>query len=119
MKDLEAGKPVKAKAVLTPKAANKGIHWEYRVFGMLSKEHRDHMESICSTPLESGNVEDSYLWSPGCRANIKIRRKKLKFKHLLETTPDGFELWEEGKHLKFKFPLEGFRLRTAGERLVR
>ena len=87
-------------------AANKGIHWEYRVFGVLLDEHRARLESFCQTSVLAGSVRDRYIWSPGCAANIKIRRKKLKLKHLLEAAPDGFELWDEGKHLKFKFPLD-------------
>ena len=93
-------------AILGSKPMNKGIHWEWRVFGILPREHRSHIERMCSTPLESSDVTDKYLWSTSCKANIKIRRKRLKFKHLLRTTPDGFELWEEGKHLKYKFPLD-------------
>jgi hypothetical protein len=106
MTSLVAGKPVDDQAIHGTTPANKGIHWEYRVFGVLSKEYRGRLESFCTTPPESGSLRDRYLWSPGCGANIKIRRKKLKFKHLLQSTPDGFELWDEGKHLKFKFPLD-------------
>ena len=106
MTSLVAGKPDNDKAIHGTTAANKGIHWEYRVFGVLSKEYRRRLESVCTTPPESGSLKDRYLWSPGRGANIKIRRKKLKFKHLLQSTPDGFELWDEGKHLKFKFPLD-------------
>ena len=100
------GKTLNDKAIHGTRPANKGIHWEYRVFGTLSKEHRARLESICKTTPEYGGLKDRYLWSPGCVANIKIRKKKLKLKHLLQTTPDGFELWDEGKHLKFNFPLD-------------
>ncbi len=93
-------------AILGSNPMNKGIHWEWRVFGILSQEHRSHIESMCSSPLELSNVTDKYLWSTSCRVNIKIRRKTLKFKRLLMTSPDGFELWEEGRHLKYKFPLD-------------
>ncbi len=87
---------------------NKGIHWEWRAFGILSKEHRTHIERTCSAPLKSNGVTDKYLWrAAGCKANVKIRRKKLKFKRLLEEIAgEGFELWEEGKHLEYKFPLD-------------
>ena len=85
---------------------DRGIHWEWRVFGLLSKEHRSHIERMCSGPLESSDVTDKYLWSANCKANIKIRRETLKFKHLLKTTRDGCELWDEGQHLKYKFPLD-------------
>lgn len=105
MKSLKTGKPVTDRPVLGTRPPNKGIHWEYRVFGVLSTEHRAHVKSVCSTPLDSGTVTDRYLWNPDWAANIKIRGKKLKFKHLLGTTPDGFELWEEGGHLEFEFPL--------------
>ena len=93
-------------AILGSKPVDKGIHWEWRVFGIISREHRSHIERMCSTPLESSDVTDKYLWSASCKANIKIRRETLKFKHLLKTTRDGCELWDEGQHLKYKFPLD-------------
>ncbi len=93
-------------AIHTGRPMNKGIHWEWRAFGVLSQEYRTHIEGICSTPLELSDVTDKYLWNPSCKANIKIRRKTLKFKHLLMTSPDGFELWEEARHLKYRFPLD-------------
>ncbi len=104
--DVTTSQSVNDGAILGSKRMNKGIHWEWRVFGILSPEHRSHIERICSTALESSDVTDKYLWSTNCKANIKIRRKTLKFKHLLKTTSDGFELWEEGRHLKYKFPLD-------------
>ena len=107
MANLKTVKPETKKAIPGAKTPNKGIHWEYRLFGTLSKNDRTRLESVCSTPVESGDVKDRYLWSAGCASNIKIRKKKLKFKRLLEATPDGFELWDEGKHLKFNFPLDG------------
>ncbi len=103
---VTTGQSANDAAILGSKPMNKGIHWEWRVFGILSQEHRSHIERMCSTPLESSDVTDKYLWSSSCKANIKIRRKTLKFKHMLKTTSDGFELWEEGKHLKYKFPLD-------------
>ena len=103
----KSGAAAKRAADTGIKAANKGIHWEWRIFGMLSPDQRHHIESICSVPFKSKAVIDKYLWSQGCKTNVKIRSKTLKFKHLLRTTPDGFELWEEGKHLKYRFPLGG------------
>ena len=61
---------------------------------------------MCSTPLESSDVTDKYLWSANCKANIKIRGETLKFKHLLKATRDGCELWDEGQHLKYNLPLD-------------
>ena len=89
-----------------PNRLNKGIHWEWRGFGKLLKAHRREMEAACAMPLPPTSVTDQYLWTPNSTANVKIRRKRLKFKRLVKRMPGGFELWEEGKHLKYKFPLD-------------
>jgi hypothetical protein len=72
----------------------------------MTGEYRARLEGMCSEPIKASDVTDKYLWSPGYAANIKIRRKTLKFKHLLKATTDGFELWDEGKFLRFKFPID-------------
>lgn len=86
-------------------AANKGIHWEWRAFGRLLPEQRLDIENFCSEFIKEKKVTDQYLWRPDTTANIKIRKKKLKFKRFLRATGDGFEQWDEGEHLTFNFPL--------------
>jgi hypothetical protein len=80
-------------------------HWEYRVFGKLRRKIKRYIRKYQPTTNTESTLYDEYLWAPGCKANIKLRRNKMKFKYLAETTPDGFELWAEDPALKFAFPL--------------
>jgi hypothetical protein len=92
---------------------SKGTHWEWRVFGTLPADERKHVEKQCSAFVREKIVIDEYLWHDDCRANVKIRKKKLKFKNLIEFTADGCQLWREDALSKFTFPLK----RAAIERL--
>jgi hypothetical protein len=92
---------------------SKGTHWEWRVFGTLPADERKHVERQCTEFVREKILIDEYLWHDDCRANVKIRKKKLKFKHLIEFTADGCQLWREDESSKFTFPLK----RSAIERL--
>jgi len=81
-------------------------HWEWRVFGKLPVLPDELLAGCKKKKRKSKELVDQYLWRPGCQANIKIRKKKLKIKELVRTTDDGFELWIESRALKFSFPLE-------------
>jgi polyphosphate kinase 2 len=85
---------------------SKGIHWEWRVFGTLSAEDRNRIKGRCTDLVREKTLTDAYLWHAGTRGNVKIRKNKLKFKHLLKSTEDGCQLWREDKSIKFKFPLK-------------
>jgi polyphosphate kinase len=84
---------------------SKGTHWEWRLFGALSEEARNRIEAGCSKLVSEKVFTDQYLWRDGIQANVKIRKHKLKFKHLIRSTEDGCQLWVEDKSIKFKFPL--------------
>ena len=78
-----------------------GRHWEWRAFGTLSKGYRDRFSTL---PLKYGPPKpewaddtDEYLWLPGCRINVKLRKgtqEGLKFKRL-EKEEGGLQLWYE------------------------
>ena len=81
-------------------------HWEWRVFGKLPLQLHAALAQAEQIKKKKRELVDRYLWRAGCRANIKIRKKKLKIKELVRATDDGFELWIESRTLKFRFPLE-------------
>jgi hypothetical protein len=80
-------------------------HWEWRAFGKLPLQVHAALAQANRKEKKNKLLLDHYIWRPGCRANIKIRRKKLKIKELVRTTGDGFELWIESRALKYRFPL--------------
>jgi len=92
---------------------SKGTHWEWRLFGALSADERKRVERQCSEDVREKILIDEYLWHDECQVNVKIRKKKLKFKHLIRSTDDGCQLWSEDEISKFTFPLK----RAAIERL--
>lgn len=92
---------------------SKGTHWEWRVFGTLSDSERKRVEKQCSEDVREKILIDEYLWHDECRANVKIRKNKLKIKYLTQSTEDECQLWREDKTSKFTFPLK----RAAIERI--
>ena len=67
------------------------------MFGKLPILSAEILAGYKKKKRKSKKLVDQYLWRPGCQANIKIRKKKLKIKELVRTTDDGFELWIEGR----------------------
>ena len=85
-----------------------GKHWEWRRFGTLRPEDRARIEQLPRKfgPDDRGRDEtDLYLWSHGCRKNIKLRGNELKVKELLLVQEGGWEYWEEDIAKTFSFPL--------------
>ena len=64
---------------------------------------------------------DLYLISPASEHNIKLRKWNrgwlLKFKLLLDKSPDSIELYSESARQVFKFPVEPKRLKRAASLL--
>ena len=84
-----------------------GKHWEWRGFGEVSETFIERYGRLKRAfgPLK---VRDLYIWTPGVRANVKMREGELgglKFKRLVER--DGrFECWSEDAAELFAFPLQ-------------
>ena len=77
-----------------------GRHWEWRAFGTISEAFRGRF-NLLSLAYPDGEpwarVTDEYLWVPGVRINVKLRKgieDGLKIKRL-EQRDSGLELWYE------------------------
>jgi hypothetical protein len=84
-----------------------GKHWEWRGFGQTSPRFTAWFRSL--PPLYDdadarGLTRDDYLWTPGCRHNVKLRDDALKFKRFLARR-GPFEQWLEDAGEFLPFPI--------------
>ncbi|MCP4211332.1 MAG: hypothetical protein GY764_07610 [Halieaceae bacterium] len=81
-----------------------GKHWEWRSFGEFDGSVKAFIQSLDLVYRSEQPLIDTYLWTPGCSTNIKLRHDTLKFKRFIETrTP--FECWLEDEADVYPFPL--------------
>ncbi len=81
-----------------------GEHWEWRGFGPVGD---DVLRTLRALPLKFPDAQvitDEYLWSPGCRTNVKLRLGDLKLKRFVRVER-GLELWREDPGENYAFPI--------------
>lgn len=82
-----------------------GRHWEWRGFGDVEPGLRCRVLALPLWFAPDQPTDDTYLWTPHCTANVKLRYGDLKFKRLLESDGD-LEHWLEDEAEVYPFPLE-------------
>ncbi|HYP25720.1 MAG TPA: hypothetical protein VE262_03290 [Blastocatellia bacterium] len=104
------------------KKPEEGLIWEWRAFGRTGE---GLLSRIVSHPVRMGIVGhsgvDLYLVSPASEHNIKLRKWDrgwlLKFKLLLDKSPDLIELYSESARQVYRFPIDPKRLTKAASLL--
>jgi len=100
------------------KRPEEGLIWEWRAFGRVGESL---LSKITSHPVRMGIMGhrgvDLYFVSPASEHNIKLRKWHrgwlLKFKLLLDRSPDSIELYSESASQVYKFPVGPKRLVRA------
>ena len=94
-----------------------GDHWEWRGFGTTPVAFRTWFQTLpLLYPPSPQPLRDDYLWTEGCRHNVKLRDRFLKFKRFLERRGD-FERWLEREDEYLPFPLQPDHLQTLARLL--
>lgn len=105
------------------KPSEEGKIWEWRAFGRIDDELA---RKVRAYPIRFGiedlRGEDVYLVSPLSNQNVKLRKYSggglLKFKLLLETRPEGFELYKETAEFTYPLPISFDTLKEAARLLA-
>ena len=90
-----------------------GDHWEWRGFGQTTATFRAWFHTLPSyLPTTDNELHDTYLWTPTCRHNVKLRYNALKFKRFL-AREGMFERWLEAPDEVLPFPMAPEHLRQV------
>jgi hypothetical protein len=81
-----------------------GEHWEWRAFGQAPHDLRERMLALIPVLPDPWQVEDVYLYAPGCMVNVKLRAGELKLKRWVGRDGD-LECWLEDPAEVYPFPL--------------
>jgi hypothetical protein len=81
-----------------------GEHWEWRAFGQPPHDLLERILLIPPVLPDPWQVEDVYLYAPGCAANVKLRAGELKLKRFVARDGD-LERWLEDPAEVYPFPL--------------
>ncbi len=81
-----------------------GKHWEWRSFGEIDGSLKAFIQSLDLVYRSERPLIDTYLLTPGCSTNIKLRRDTLKLKRFIEAR-SPFECWLEDEADVYRFPL--------------
>jgi hypothetical protein len=81
-----------------------GEHWERRAFGPVTPDLRQRILAWRPAAPVPWQVEDLYLYTPGCTVNVKLRAGELKLKRLLARDAE-LERWLEDPAEVWPLPL--------------